>query len=441
MRTILLSAVIAAISVSAFSVSGEVLPLKQNTEPKQGIVDKFGSVRIYNQGIPVPNPECKEPAKLYINDVEIDAIESTSTRVQRFVMQSDDCFTLNFSTKAYTLSGEYKVTVPENFVTYNDGADCNAAAEFFFTVPEPVRIVSEPPTPIVDSMPHDVTLTFEGVKEVIDNKKTGGADSDFVIRFLHPDGVVIPTITIEGNVMHLHFGADGENPNPDQGDYPEEESLDTYTVSEENYTSIGEYTLIFPEGTLTYVLEDGTSYQNFQTLLTWSIPRIPYPSCEPAQGEVSELKDFSLTLTDGMTFYIVFVTPSVYSVDEFGLVSNERIASFSRVDTGSVSGKSTIEYTLNEAITTPGRYAVKMGRSGFGVHNEDGESLFNNCDYYYYYTVTSPLTGVESVVAEALCGDVYTATGILVGRGMTTEEVSALPAGLYIVGGRKIIRN
>lgn len=49
--------------------------------------------------------------------------------------------------------------------------------------------------------------------------------------------------------------------------------------------------------------------------------------------------------------------------------------------------------------------------------------------------------GVEGLAAdtEAYPADVYTATGILVRRAATADEVAALPAGLYIVGGRKLI--
>ena len=49
--------------------------------------------------------------------------------------------------------------------------------------------------------------------------------------------------------------------------------------------------------------------------------------------------------------------------------------------------------------------------------------------------------GVEGVAAdtEAYPADVYTATGILVRRAATADVVASLPAGMYIVGGRKLI--
>lgn len=55
--------------------------------------------------------------------------------------------------------------------------------------------------------------------------------------------------------------------------------------------------------------------------------------------------------------------------------------------------------------------------------------------------IREAVNGVEGVAAgiEAYPADVYTATGILVFRAASADEVASLPAGLYIVGGRKLI--
>lgn len=48
-------------------------------------------------------------------------------------------------------------------------------------------------------------------------------------------------------------------------------------------------------------------------------------------------------------------------------------------------------------------------------------------------------SSVDGVEADSISVDVFNTTGILIGKGMTPEEIRQLPAGIYIAGGRKII--
>ncbi|MBD5226197.1 MAG: hypothetical protein HDS68_09620 [Bacteroidales bacterium] len=55
----------------------------------------------------------------------------------------------------------------------------------------------------------------------------------------------------------------------------------------------------------------------------------------------------------------------------------------------------------------------------------------------------NPLTGIESVNASAATvadSDVYTMSGVLVMRNATPAQLKSLPAGIYIVGGRKFVQ-
>lgn len=54
-------------------------------------------------------------------------------------------------------------------------------------------------------------------------------------------------------------------------------------------------------------------------------------------------------------------------------------------------------------------------------------------EYEYYYAA-----GVDEVGAGAAAKSVYTITGIKVADSMSADEIRALPAGLYIIGGKKV---
>lgn len=54
--------------------------------------------------------------------------------------------------------------------------------------------------------------------------------------------------------------------------------------------------------------------------------------------------------------------------------------------------------------------------------------------------VFADVSGINEITTGALGRDIYTATGILLKRAATDSDIDALPAGLYIVGGRKFIK-
>ncbi|MDE5774054.1 MAG: hypothetical protein K2H86_06325 [Muribaculaceae bacterium] len=441
MNKILLSAMTAVFATVTLTANAEALKMG-STEPAIGEVEQFGSLRIYNPGVPVPNPECTTPARLYINDVLVDEIESTSTRVQRFIMQADECFTLNFSSKPYKTPGQYRVTVPEGFVTYKDTENINAAAEYEFTILPPVKIVAEPAAGFLKEMPRYVTLTFEGVAEVIDNKKKPTGNGDGAIRFDNPEGFCYPQITIEGNVMSLYFGPNEEA--PEDAQVPDEEDDIAYiakeVVSEDYMTWIGEYTLTFNANNLTFVMPDGTRRNNYLTILSWYVPAVECPTVSPAPGELDEISEFSVTLPGEGTYrmWSPIETPRVYSVDVFGTMT--QVAKFV-LDGASIKDQRTANFKLATPIREAGQYTVIIGKSAFWMNNPDGTSIWNGCPYDFNYEVTGRISGVNEVSAAAESYDVYTAAGLCVGRGLDSETLKSLPAGLYIVNGKKIIKH
>lgn len=440
MNKFLLSAMTAVFATVSLTANAEALKMGA-TEPAVGEVEHFGSLRIYNSGVPVPNPECTETAKLYINDVLVDQIESTSTRVQRFIMQADVCFTLNFSSKPYTTPGKYRVTVPEGFVTYQGSENINAAAEYEFTILPPIKIVAEPATGFLTEMPRYVTLTFEGVTEVIDNKKEPTSQGDGAIRFDNPEGFCYPEIIIEGNVMSLHFGPNEENPEEQALNAKSNPSYIAKEVESPDYmTWIGEYSLTFNVDNLTFVMPDGTKRNNYLTIFRWYVPAIECPTVSPAPGELDEISEFSVTLPGEGVYRMwpAIAGPRVYSVDVFG--TRTQVAKFNLENT-SVKDLRTVDFKLATPIREAGQYVIEIEKSSFWMTNPDGTSIWNGCPYDFNYEVTGRISGVDELSADGESYDVYTASGLSVGRGLDSEALKSLPAGLYIVNGKKIIKH
>lgn len=88
-------------------------------------------------------------------------------------------------------------------------------------------------------------------------------------------------------------------------------------------------------------------------------------------------------------------------------------------------------------ITEPGKFKVKID---YGYFFFDGEGIFPV--EYQFTTVAGPgddTTAADSIEAEEqTLTDVYNLQGVCIMRNADREAVSKLPAGVYIIGGRKI---
>ena len=77
-----------------------------------------------------------------------------------------------------------------------------------------------------------------------------------------------------------------------------------------------------------------------------------------------------------------------------------------------------------------------------------GDSVIEAVDGVYTFEtegdttvkVSNGTTGIESVISgENTTADVYNLQGIRVARQANADEVNALPAGIYVVNGQKVI--
>ncbi len=62
--------------------------------------------------------------------------------------------------------------------------------------------------------------------------------------------------------------------------------------------------------------------------------------------------------------------------------------------------------------------------------------------FYYYFEVEEWVTGISDITADAATApqDIYTLQGVCIRRNATEADIDALPKGLYIVGGKKVLR-
>ena len=57
--------------------------------------------------------------------------------------------------------------------------------------------------------------------------------------------------------------------------------------------------------------------------------------------------------------------------------------------------------------------------------------------FYYYFEVEEWVTGISDIEADTAPQDIYTPQGICIRRNASQADIDALPAGLYIIGGKK----
>lgn len=428
-----------------------------STEPKAGQVTEMGSCRIYYPGVPNPNPECVEPATLSRDGVLLQEVVNTSGQIQRFIMQSDNCYTILFFSQMITTPGVYTVHVPEGFMTFNAASGDSGAAQdqilsaevnLEYVIPVPKTYTVDPPTGYVKQMPNRITITFDGVKEIVDNKTPLGVEDVGGIRFDSSEWYLQPDVEIEGNKLILicdESKAKNESA-PDTGDDASLRAAATRAGDEVTYfTYPGEYMLEIWPSNLTFTMDDGTISGPDKMRLIWYLPNIDIPTLTPAPGEVESLSEITVTLQGDDKFGMFNGQPTLYVLNEAG-EKNGRAATGSR-ETGVVRKWNTnsITFTLNNEVTKPGEYLLSISKSSFAIQgpgNSMMTDIWNNVPYEYHYTIKGNPSGVETLPENGVnadaAGDVYNIAGVCVARNMTRDEMKDLPAGLYIHNGKKI---
>lgn len=163
-------------------------------------------------------------------------------------------------------------------------------------------------------------------------------------------------------------------------------------------------------------------------------------SVTPADGAtVTEIKDVVLKFEE-TTFYPMSIGAPVAT-----LVNTSSAADVIYTSEIAVENDywDPTEYTFSFAtpIKENGTYKFTVAKGAFcdlTYDNENGEAGHASDELVYTFIISTGL-GVESVATEEVSGNVYSVDGKVVVRNASAADVKALPAGLYIVNGKKIV--
>lgn len=380
-------------------------------EPAAGIATEIGTPNLVFNAVPSPNTACPEPATMTCGDKLIGEIYAyESSRLKQFTEgQSDQSIQLVFVAKKITAPGIYHVHVPANFLVFKSTGAYNEVIDFEYIIREPVKVQIDPAPGYVKALSNIITITFEGYTKVIDN-------------LVKPDDYNMGSIRIGTPQENLLF-AEGDGKTTIEGNKL------ILKIGDAPYTGAGTITLLIYSGSLTLVNElTGEQTKVGDLRFEWVHPLIPVPVISPAEGEVYEIGNISLTLEDG-TFGQFMRLPSLYK-NENGTIGT-KVAYWGK-EKQIVRGDKTVELVLGQTpVTAPGEYIIKIGRSSFsgvGPYNDttyltpedpddtegdvnEGDfndfptplaftpmyadaaddiiEAWNNCDYLYYYTIVA----------------------------------------------------
>lgn len=339
--------------------------------PAPGYVEVLAGVSVIYSAKPRYNAECKETLKLYFEDVVVREYDNRSVRVQ-YAIDNDNPNLVSYTfggSKAEFLTdpGHYRLEVPEGFMTFGEGL-YSGPIDIEYTICAKPEVNIDPMPGNVESF-SGLTLTFDGVTEIIDNglKMDSNGDGGITMASSETVDTVEAEVTIEGNSVTLKF--------------PE-----TYT-----YREVYMVTIPFEAFTLKYA--NGEEIQSPTWNLNYVINRFPAPTADPAPGEVEELTQVTLTLEDGMTYGAWYLDPSLYTVGYAGLLESKINAWPSNLKNAASIGKTSVVLKpKSPRELAPGEYAIKVGKSCFSVTvpaELPYQSGFNNGDLLYRYTIVA----------------------------------------------------
>lgn len=187
--------------------------------------------------------------------------------------------------------------------------------------------------------------------------------------------------------------------------------------------------------------------------LTYIIPSFPEPDCEPATYSVVECFDkFVLTMPSGLTILfadnmassiiypvvdgVVDMDTPLYKVKATGWDITANTVSYQVID------PATNTFAKTPIVPEPGDYALVLSDKAFSgtwkpYENIEARQVFA-APYQFFFTVSGE-SAVENVEAVADDFTVYNLQGVRVAKGISAAQVNALPAGLYIVNGKKVM--
>lgn len=352
------------------------------------------------------NPECKEQFRL-IRDLSANVKSQTSI----------DGKVVTFSFDKLTAPGYYEVKIPGGLfnVTIGDEVLTSQVIEKVFYINESVIPAITPAEGTLSSNKIDkVTLTLPEEEEII---------------------YILPNSSY--NRLYP-IGEDGEpDYDPNKRTYfsvqNPEESLygNVLTLVPTNGRAVelkpGNY--IFITAQYLYTLYGGA--QPGEAKYYWTAlgdtPLAAKPTINPAEGSISNLGFFTLTLADGEVKDVNNVFSYIYPVNK----DNSYGPAVATLMPTPGTAKNEVDLTAINNISAPtGEYALVTPKGLFTTADKQADS------YTFKFTLTNG--SVEGIAADNGLYNVYTIEGVKVISNGTADDVNNLSNGFYIINGKKV---
>lgn len=218
----------------------------------------------------------------------------------------------------------------------------------------------------------------------------------------------------------------------------------------------GNYNINIPAGLVTTYSknpdneDDPIKRTNPRYNMKYVIPSFPQPVIEPEEGSVvKDFFKFVITMDDSFTSLLFADTMSssyIYpvvdgQVDDAAPVLRVKATEWNNEEqtvTYCVIDPETKGFATEPIEVEPGEYALVLDDKSFSCTRLNDNAEVFSAPYQYFYTVKSGSSKVESAVVDN-SNTVYNLMGVKVGKNLNNAEVNALPAGLYIINGKKVM--
>lgn len=447
----------AALPKSDYPTGLKIEPAPDSTVDVSGNKSPLGVSAIAftsSNGDVAKNESNTTPAELYWNDFSVPVATTLSTSIDMETWKTAGVIFPG----TWNKNGEYKIVIPEGMFLIGS-AKCPAMTLYYDIN---VGWYPEPANNMVVAELEDIVLNFPDASEV---NFTKTFTSSFATRL----GDTYPySYSIDGNRVIFKMAQSGG-------------------VSSKLATP-GQYMLHIQDGGIEYV-QNGVTYETEEIRLTYFIPAAPEPDIYPY---------VDMNIQDGLE-YFELTAPAGFSTESFFLINDRAANNLYRADeNGTVDttlpvltaksiwtecmpergiiylglfepytgeplnfefdkGSDSRPLDSTEWTVVPGtRHPWKPQVGGHfclllsqGLYTGNYQSpiagsssqLVTSDPYRFYYYIEGNVSDVKEVLnsPETDCVDAYTLTGIRILKNAPKENLNNLPAGIYIVNGKKVI--
>ncbi len=420
----------------------EIMPLPDgvtSVTPGQGYVDLAANmnplgvqeITVAFRVAPALNPDCKEMAVCYYNGTEAASVTNASSYIDSMGAPTAG---INFG-KNLTAPGTYNVVIPEGFWLYN-GID-SPRIELNYEIFDLYRL--SPVAGLHDSLT-EIVMDFPLADEVVVKNRSS-------IEFFRS----LPTELVYGLKIDVRANDTDGRRNKVVMSFMDSSTASLFS----NLSQAGTYTFHCVTGAFAAYIygpnhdSDPTDYTEWTTpeiLRIYEITDCPAPVIDPAEGTVERFTKFTLDVPAPFQLFMVDDRnnkSAIYPVNPDGSLAADPVCRLKAERNWDVENQFFLYVADSRGVVIEegvqpenGDYMLVLASSLYsGMFNGQ---FVNSAPYQYAYTVYNESVKVEGLGADDDKVTVYNLAGVRVLNEADPAAVRALPAGLYIVNGRKV---